>query len=421
MQYNFDEYIDRRGTNSAKFDEQDEKYGCKDMIHLGVADMDFRSPEPIIEAMRRIVEKGVFGYTVLPGRYESLVCNWMESRYGVRAEPDWVVFSPRINMAMNMAVETFTGPEDGIVLHTPAYTALWDAVIKYGRTLIESPLVLERERGEGGGGKEEAVPRYRMEFEDLRKRLKKAQEQKRPAKMLLFCNPQNPTGRVWTRQELSEVVKLCNEFGLLLISDEIHSDFIRPGFTFTSMLSFAGELTNGLIVCNSVTKTFNVPGVILSNMIIPDRAVREAMKRTADRWGIHNPNIFAAGILEAAYTECAGWIGQINEYIEKNRRFVTEYLEAHLPGLQVIPSEGTYLLWVSTEGLCRSPEEIEEFFDRRAKVSVYMGGRYGRRTEQFIRINLAAPCGVLEEALGRIGREYGAWLAEGPGKLTLRL
>lgn len=392
MRYNFDERIDRRHTNSAKFDEMDALFG-PGMMHLGVADMDYRSPEPILEEMRKIVDKGVFGYTILPEGYKELVCQWMKRRYDVEVDPEWVVFSPRINMALNMAVETFTNPEDGIVLHTPAYTALQNAVEKYGRKMIESPLVLENGR-------------YRMDFKQLEKELDGSPAQGGRTRIMLLCNPHNPTGRVWEEAELEQVVRICKKYGLLLIADEIHADFVKKGKRFLSSLEFAEKLDGRMIVCNSVTKTFNVPGVILSNMIIPDAEIRERMKKTIDRWGLHNPNIFAAGILEAAYTRCDDWICQVNEYLEENYRMLTDYFKKYMPAFEVIPSEGTYMAWIQTKALHMEPEALERFFVEEAKVSVYMGSRYGKHTNSFIRINIASPRSYLQEALERIRAKY---------------
>lgn len=392
MKYDFDEQIDRRNTNSAKFDEMDALFGS-DVMHLGVADMDYRSPKPIIEAMPNIVEKGVFGYTIWPENYEELVSQWMKRRYGQETKNEWVVFSPRINMALNMAVETFTNEGDGIVLHTPAYTALQNAVEKYHRVMIESPLVLENGR-------------YKMDFQQLRRNLDEKKAQGVCAKIMLLCNPHNPTGRVWEIEELQEVVDICKEYDLLLISDEIHEDFVKKGHKFVSCLHFQEDLQGRMIVCNSITKTFNVPGVILSNLLIPDQGIRERMKETMDRWGLHNPNIFAAGIMEAAYTQCDEWIEQVNEYLDENYEFLKKYLEKNMPELEVIPSEGTYMAWVQTEKLQISPEKLEKFFIEDAKVSVYMGSRYGKHTDSFIRINIATSRSYLKEALERIRAQY---------------
>ena len=392
MKYDFDEQIDRRNTNSAKFDEMDALFGS-DVMHLGVADMDYRSPKPIIEAMQNIVEKGVFGYTIWPENYEELVSQWMKRRYGQETKNEWVVFSPRINMALNMAVETFTNEGDGIVLHTPAYTALQNAVEKYNRVMIESPLVLENGR-------------YKMDFQQLRRNLDEKKAQGICAKIMLLCNPHNPTGRVWEIEELQEVVDICKEYDLLLISDEIHEDFVKKGHKFVSCLRFQEDLQGRMIVCNSITKTFNVPGVILSNLLIPDQGIRERMKETMDRWGLHNPNIFAAGIMEAAYTQCDEWIEQVNAYLDENYEFLKKYIEKNMPELEVIPSEGTYMAWVQTEKLQISPEELEKFFIEDAKVSVYMGSRYGKHTDSFIRINIATSRSYLQEALERIRAQY---------------
>ena len=392
MKYDFDEQIDRRNTNSAKFDDMDALFGS-DVMHLGVADMDYRSPKPIIEAMQNIVEKGVFGYTIWPENYEELVSQWMKRRYGQETKNEWVVFSPRINMALNMAVETFTNEGDGIVLHTPAYTALQNAVEKYNRVMIESPLVLENGR-------------YKMDFQQLRRNLDEKKAQGVCAKIMLLCNPHNPTGRVWEIEELQQVVDICKEYDLLLISDEIHEDFVKKGHKFVSCLHFQEDLQGRMIVCNSITKTFNVPGVILSNLLIPDQGIRERMKETMDRWGLHNPNIFAAGIMEAAYTQCDEWIEQVNAYLDENYEFLKKYLEKNMPELEVIPSEGTYMAWVQTEKLQISPEELEKFFIEDAKVSVYMGSRYGKHTDSFIRINIATSRSYLQEALERIRARY---------------
>lgn len=392
MKYDFDEQIDRRNTNSAKFDEMDALFGS-DVMHLGVADMDYRSPKPIIEAMQNIVEKGVFGYTIWPENYEELVSQWMKRRYEQETKTEWVVFSPRINMALNMAVETFTNEGDGIVLHTPAYTALQNAVEKYNRVMIESPLVLENGR-------------YKMDFQQLRRNLDEKKAQGVCAKIMLLCNPHNPTGRVWEIEELQEVVDICKEYDLLLISDEIHEDFVKKGHKFVSCPHFQEDLQGRMIVCNSITKTFNVPGVILSNLLIPDQGIRERMKETMDRWGLHNPNIFAAGIMEAAYTQCDEWIEQVNAYLDENYEFLKKYLEKNMPELEVIPSEGTYMAWVQTEKLQISPEELEKFFIEDAKVSVYMGSRYGKHTDSFIRINIATSRSYLQEALERIRAQY---------------
>lgn len=392
MKYDFDEQIDRRNTNSAKFDEMDALFGS-DVMHLGVADMDYRSPKPIIEAMQNIAEKGVFGYTIWPENYEELVSQWMKRRYGQETKNEWVVFSPRINMALNMAVETFTNEGDGIVLHTPAYTALQNAVEKYHRVMIESPLVLENGR-------------YKMDFQQLRRNLDEKKAQGVCAKIMILCNPHNPTGRVWEIEELQQVVDICKEYDLLLISDEIHEDFVKKGHKFVSCLHFQEDLQGRMIVCNSITKTFNVPGVILSNLLIPDQGIRERMKETMDRWGLHNPNIFAAGIMEAAYTQCDEWIEQVNAYLDENYEFLKKYLEKNMPELEVIPSEGTYMAWVQTEKLQISPEELEKFFIEDAKVSVYMGSRYGKHTDSFIRINIATSRSYLQEALERIRAQY---------------
>lgn len=380
---NFDEIIDRRNTNSAKFDEMERKYG-PGLYHLGVADMDFRSPEPIREAMEAIVQKGVFGYTVLPENYQALVADWMARRYRAQVNKDWVVFSPRVNMALNMMVEIFSGKSDGILLHSPAYTALTAAIDKLGRTRIDLPL-----RREGDS--------FFMDFEAMERAV---DEFPGRVSMLLFCNPHNPTGRVWSGEELDRLVSFCAARDILLVSDEIHADFVRSGYEFCSILT-GREDVRGLIVCNAVTKSLNVPGVILSNVIVPDEARREQLRGIIDCWGLHNPNIFAAGILEPAYTRCEDWLEAVNAYIEGNARLLAEYFEAELPGLRPMKSEGTYLAWVDFSETGLTPEALERRLLEHG-VEVYMGARYSDRTSHYIRINLGTSRAYLREALRRI-------------------
>lgn len=386
MAYDFDTVLDRRGTNCAKFDEMDWKYG-PGLMHLGVADMDFRSPQPILDAFSQVVEKGVFGYTVLPQNYPALVRQWMQRRYDCAIQEEWVLFSPRINMAANMAVETFTQPGDGILLHTPAYTALQAAISKYGRRTVESPLVFRD--GE-----------YQMDFEQMEQLCDES------VKMLIFCNPQNPTCRVWRREELERLADFCCRHNLLVISDEIHGDIVPEGTRHTSLLSLGEDMNQRTILCNSITKTFNVPGVIFSNVIIPNPDIRRRMAETIDRWGLHNPTIFAAAMLEPAYTQCDDWLREVNRYIRANYDYLAGFIRDHLPGLKLMPSEGTYLAWINTSQLGMPEEELERFFLEKARVSVYMGSRYSQNTRDFIRINLACSRAYLTQALEQIKEHW---------------
>lgn len=382
----FDEVINRRGTNCAKYDEMDEKYG-KDILHCGVADMDFRVPKPIREACRRVTDHGIYGYTNLPSCYPAVAGEWIRREYDCRVEDEWIMFSPRINIGLNMAVETFTKPGDRIIVHTPAYPALTDAVNKHDRIMIESPLEWDGTR-------------WNMNFDALESEMDPS------VKMMILCNPHNPTGRVWEAEELKAVESFCLRHDLFLLSDEIHADIIREGRRFCSILSLSGLMKKKMIAYQSVTKTFNIPGIMFSNMIIPDDSMRQAMKRTVDREGFHNPNIFAAAVIEPAYRECGQWKEDLNRCLDENLSRLSVYLKEYMPLFELREPEGTFLAWIDYRKTGMTEAQILKFFLEEAKVSVYEGSHFGKAGQGFIRLNAAVPKRVLEEILDRIRNAY---------------
>ena len=389
MEYNFDEIIDRRHTNSAKFDEMDALFGS-DVMHLGVADMDYRSPEPILNAMQKIVKKGVFGYTILPDNYQDLVCQWMLRRYHEKIDPEWVVFSPRINMALNMVVETFTNPGDGIVLHTPAYTALQNAIEKYDRKMIESSLVLENGR-------------YRMDFKQLREALDDNLKKGIHTSLMLLCNPHNPTGRVWNKGELDEIASICKDYNLMLVADEIHADFVFQGkhHVFANLKKEYAEWT---ITCTSPGKTFNLAGLQTSNIFIPNQKLKNAFKKQLAAAGYSQLN--AAGLVacEAAYRDGEEWYQAMKKYVAGNIAFTKEFVEKNLPGVNMVEHEGTYLIWLDFNGLGLCTQELEDLIVHKAKLWLDSGRIFGKCGRGFQRINVACPRSTLKEALERIAK-----------------
>lgn len=386
----FDKIIDRTHTNCAKYDEMNRRYGG-DVIHCAVADMDFEAPEEIRNAFQKVLEHGVFGYTNLPEDYRHWVKEWIHNRYHCKVEEEWILFSPRINIGLNMAVETFTEPCDKIIVHTPAYPALTDAVLKYGRVLVESPLKLEKESG---------TTKWRMDFDSLESRMDGSE------KMMLLCSPHNPVGRVWDMDELKGVEAFCLRHDLLLLVDEIHGDIIRNNQIFYSALLLSDEMKKRLIVYQSITKTFNVPGIIFSNMIIPDREIRMAMQKTIDRWGFHNPNVFAAALIEPAYTKCISWLKEMNCYLDRNLEYIADFIRDKMPELKMSIPEGTYLVWINYSELGMNDQEIQEFFIKKAKVSVYGGEHFGEAGKGYIRLNAAVPWCKLDIILHRILKAY---------------
>lgn len=387
MKINFDEWNERRNTNCGKWDTMDKKYQKEGMLHLGVADMDFRSPKQIIDAFQDILDKGIFGYTDLSDRFYENIREWMRQKHQAEVSREEIVFCPRINVSSSICVETFTEEMDEVIINTPAYGPLYQAVVKNHRKVVESPLILENGS-------------YKIDFAHLESVVTDK------TKMFILCSPHNPVGRVWTREELEEVGAFCKKHDLLLFVDEIHGDIVAEGVTFTTALTLSETVRERLIVATSLTKTFNVPGVIVSYMIVPDEEIRSRIAQTIDRIGMHNPTIFAVATVEHGYMECEEWYRQMLAYVNENETFTREFFAEHFPEFEILERQGTYLLWISYEKLGITEEELEKWFLEKANVSVYMGSVFGNEGRGFIRLNIASPRAMLKEAYERMAAVY---------------
>ena len=387
MKINFDEWNERRNTNCGKWDTMDKKYQKEGMLHLGVADMDFRSPKQIIDAFQDILDKGIFGYTDLSDRFYENIREWMRQKHQAEVSREEIVFCPRINVSSSICVETFTEEMDEVIINTPAYGPLYQAVVKNHRKVVESPLILENGS-------------YKIDFAHLESVVTDK------TKMFILCSPHNPVGRVWTREELEEVGAFCKKHDLLLFVDEIHGDIVAEGVTFTTALTLSETVRERLIVATSLTKTFNVPGVIVSYMIVPNEEIRNRIAQTIDRIGMHNPTIFAVAAVEHGYMECEEWYQQMLDYVNENEKFTREFFAEHFPEFEILERQGTYLLWISYEKLGITEEELEKWFLEKANVSVYMGSVFGNQGRGFIRLNIASPRTMLKEAYERMAAVY---------------
>lgn len=387
MKINFDEWNERRNTNCGKWDTMDKKYQKEGMLHLGVADMDFRSPKQIIDAFQDILDKGIFGYTDLSDRFYENIREWMRQKHQAEVSREEIVFCPRINVSSSICVETFTEEMDEVIINTPAYGPLYQAVVKNHRKVVESPLILENGS-------------YKIDFAHLESVVTDK------TKMFILCSPHNPVGRVWTREELEEVGAFCKKHDLLLFVDEIHGDIVAEGVTFTTALTLSETVRERLIVATSLTKTFNVPGVIVSYMIVPNEEIRSRIAQTIDRIGMHNPTIFAVAAVEHGYMECEEWYQQMLDYVNENEKFTREFFAEHFPEFEILERQGTYLLWISYEKLGITEEELEKWFLEKTNVSVYMGSVFGNQGRGFIRLNIASPRTMLKEAYERMAAVY---------------
>lgn len=383
----FEPIIERRNTNCGKWDTMDLKYRKENMIHLGVADMDFKSPEPIRECFKEIVDHGIFGYTDLSEGFYKGIQLWMKKQHNLEIPKEWIVFCPRINVASSIGVEVLTKKGDEIIINTPAYGPLYDAITKNERVAIESPLIFTREG-------------YSIDFKQLEESITER------TKMFILCSPHNPVGRVWTREELQIIGDFCNKHDLILFVDEIHSDIIAEGYQFTSALNLSKSVSERTVIATSLTKTFNIPGVIISYMIIPNEERREKIKQEIDRIGMHNPNIFAVKAVEVGYTVCDEWYQEMLQYINQNEAFTRAYFKEYMPKFKILPREGTYLLWIDCTAFGYSEEELEAWFIEKANVSVYMGSHFGEAGKGYIRLNIASPRTLLKEAYDRMYEVY---------------
>lgn len=386
-QFDFDTMIDRRNTNCGKWDTMDKKYGCTDMLHLGVADMDFKAPEPVLRGLGDVLRMGVLGYTDLSDKFFTSIQRWYKKQYGIDVPREWIVFCPRINVASSICVDTYTSKGDGVIMNTPAYGPLRSAIEKNDRVMLASPL-----RREGD--------RFCLDFEHMESLVDER------TKMLIMCNPHNPTGRCWSEADLVQTAEFCRRHDLILFSDEIHGDLVARGMTHHTTLGITEDINDRLILVTSPSKTFNIPGVIVSYMIIPNEELRRKIAGTIDRIGMHNPTIFAVTAVEKAYTECDEWYEAVKAYIDDNEAFTRAYFAKHFPQLHILDREGTYLLWIDYQALGLDEETFEQWFLREANVSVYMGGVFGADGRGYIRLNLASPRAMLEEAYGRMAAAW---------------
>ena len=387
FKYNFDKIINRKNTNSSKWDSLASKYGREDLIHLGVADMDFESPQAILEAFQKIVDHKIFGYTDLNKEFYTSIQGWIKKKVGFNIPKEWIVFCPRINIASSISVDSLTTTNSKVIVNSPSYSPLKEAVVKNNRRLVENPLIIKN-------GK------FVMDFDYLESIIDQETQ------MFILCNPDNPSGRAWSRQELEQLAKFCNKHDLILFSDEIHSDIIADGAKHYSTLNLGPDTLERLIYANSPTKTFNIPGLIISYMIIPNPELREKIENAIDTIGMHNPNIFSLVAVEAAYNYCDDWLLAIRKYIDENERFVRRYLSENMKEFFVMPREGTYLLWIDYSALKVGEKELMNWFINQAKVEVYMGSNFGKDGLGYIRINIASSRKLLKEALDKMKNAY---------------
>ena len=390
MKYEFDELVVRCGTNCVKWDERP-RVGepCSgiipsdDIIPLWVADMDFKVAPAILEAVKRRAEHGVFGYNIVPESYYEAVISWFRRRHQWEIQREWILYTTAVVPAMSCVIKAFTMPGEKVLILSPAYNCFFSSIKNNGCEVLESPL-------------KRVDDSFELDFDDFER---KCADEK--TTVFLLCNPHNPTGRVWTREELQRMYDICKKYGVKVVSDEIHCELIMPGYEFVPL----GTITDDCVVMNSPSKNFNTAGLQIANIICPNPLWRRRIDRAININEVCDVNPFGIVALQAAYNESEDWIDELNQYLWGNYRALCAFVAEHIPQWKVCRLEGTYLPWVDVSAMGLTSQEICDRLLTEAKVWVNPGTMYGSQTgEGYIRFNIATQSSRLMEALQRIAK-----------------
>jgi cystathionine beta-lyase len=386
--YDFDEIVPRKGTNCLKHDALETFFKSNDLLPLWVADMDFKTPDFIVDAIKKRLEHEIFGYTFRPDSYFDAIINWMKRRHNWEIKKEWISFSPGVVAGLTFAIESFTKPGDGVIVQPPVYFPFFDCVKGTKRKMIENPLKIENGR-------------YTFDLDDLKAKIDKN------TKLLMLCNPQNPGGMVYTREELVALTDICLENNIMIISDEIHSDLIFEGHKHIPLASISEEVAQNCMISMAPSKTFNVAGLTSSMVIIPNKTKLARYERTIGVGHLGMGNIFGSIALEAAYTHGDEWLGQMLDYLWRNFQLVNDFMKAKLPRVKVMNLEATYLVWMDFTNYGMKNDDLMKFLLENAGVALNDGGRFGTGGDGWLRINIGCPRSMLQEALDKLEKAFG--------------
>ena len=382
MKYDFDEIIPRRGTNSYKWDSARDA----DILPMWVADMDFRTAPPVVEALRKRVEHGIFGYVRVPDAYYAAVTNWFARRHDWQIEKEWIIYTTGVVPALSAVIKALTVPGDKVMVQTPVYNCFFSSIRNNGCGMIANPLIYRNGT-------------YQIDFADLEQ---KAADPS--VKVLLLCNPHNPAGRVWTKQELTRIGDICIRNNVWVVADEIHCELVFPGHTYIPFASISQEFLMHSVTCTSPSKAFNLAGLQIANIISADTDIRIKIDKAINVNEVCDVNPFGVEALMAAYNDSEEWLEELKQYLFANYNYLRAYFAECLPKFPVSMLEGTYLVWVDCSVLNQSSDKIVKTLLEKEKLWVNEGGLYGEAGEGFIRINIACPRQQLIEGLNRLRR-----------------
>ena len=384
MQYDFDTPIDRTHTWSIKHDFKKENGKADDILPLWVADMDFRSPDSVVEALKKAVDHGIFGYSRADESYFDAVAAWYQKRHHLTLQPEWMTCTPGIVFALSIAVRAFTQEGDAVLIQPPVYHPFSRAILRNKRTLVENPLVLKDGH-------------YEMDLEELEQKVLDEH-----VKLMILCNPHNPVGRVWTREELTALADICLRHHVYVISDEIHGDFVWQGHEQTPYASISEEACLHSMMCTAPSKTFNLAGMATSNLFIPDPEMRRKFRSELLDVGQENMNRLGLFACRAAYEGGGEWLDQLIGYLAGNLALVRDFCKNRVPQIQLVEPEGTYLAWLDCRELGMTDDELMAFFSDEAKVWLDPGTHSGEQGSGFMRFNLGSSRSVIAQALDQI-------------------
>lgn len=381
---NFDEIVNRKGTDCLKYDFARRRGMPEDVLPLWVADMDFKTSSYVEDAVIERTKHGIFGYSEVQEEYFEAVAGWMKRHHDWEIKPGWLIKTPGVVFALAMAVKAFTEAEDAVLIQQPVYYPFSEVIEDNGRIVVSNDLYLGDDY------------RYHIDLEDFEKKIVDSH-----IKLFLLCNPHNPSGRVFTKEELTGMGDICLKHGVIVVSDEIHNDFVFKG-GHTVFASIKKEYEDIAVVCTSPSKTFNLASMLISNIFIPNRKLKHRFRHEMNAAGISQLSILGLEAARAAYEHGDEWYGEMMSYVKGNIDYVKEYVEDKLPGVKVIDGEGTYLLWLDFRGTGIAPEELDHRIIYDAKLWLDSGKIFGKAGEGFQRINVAAPRKIVEKCLQRI-------------------
>jgi len=382
MTYNFDEIIDRTNTNSVKFDLREQLFGRKDIIPMWVADMDFKTPDFIVDIVKKRAEHEIFGYSYRSDSYFDALINWVKRRHNWKINKEWIAFSPGVVPAVNMAIQAFTKLNDGIIIQPPVYFPFFSAIENNNRKVLTNPLKLENGR-------------YNINFDDLAEKAPKA-------KMIIISNPHNPGGSVWTKKELTKLANICIKNNVLIISDEIHCDLVYRNYKYTPIASINNEIANNTLSFLAASKTFNIAGLATASVVCSNNSLLQRYNNIVEQIHIGSGNVFGSIASEAAYNNGDIWLDELLQYLSNNITYAEKFIKKNIPGISLIKPEGTYLIWLDCRKLNLDQNCLKDFFINEAGIGLNDGLAFGIEGEGFMRMNIACPKEILVKALNQI-------------------